>query len=100
MLFLKNLEIVQKYPGMYFSSDSLIEAMSFVAGMDMMQEKSVGEPFRAWLLSNKLKCESSFHWSKLVKRYLEEKKVKSESQVEAFFVLLFEFLDEPKSDRQ
>ncbi len=93
-MFLKNVKILMKYPNMYLQSDTLIEATSFVAGMDMNSNKSIGDEFRIWLVDNKLSEKGSpFGWPKNVELYMIENDIPNDKQVSVFFEILYEFLD-------
>lgn len=80
---------------MYIGEASLREAISFVSGMEMMLEKScLSHAFSKWLCSKKLNFRSGVSWEGLVPMYLEKQGIEPSKQVEAFFNLLFEFLEE------
>ena len=60
--FLEKFALVAKRPGMYLPNGQLTEATNFVAGMDFMQDRSLGEEFGKWLLKNELESKSSVYW--------------------------------------
>jgi len=92
-IFTKNIKILRRYSGMYFPSETLLEATSFVAGMDMMQDEAIGSQFRDWLLNEKLKIESSFSWPGLVELIMKQENIDKEKQIEVFLSLVSEFLE-------
>ncbi len=96
-LFVRKLTVVRKYPNMYFPTNTLISAMSFISGMDLMQKSPIGQLFSSWLLTNKLKLESPCHWSKLIELYMQENNILSEKQISVFLDILFEFLNESQN---
>lgn len=92
-MFLKNVKILMKYPDMYLQTNTLIEATSFVAGMDMNSNQPIGDGFRVWLVDNKIRDKSSsFGWPKNVELYMIENNVPNDKQVSVFFEILDDFL--------
>ena len=96
--FLEKFALVAKGPGMYFPNGQLTEATNFVAGMDFMQDRSLGEAFGKWLLKNELESKSSVYWPTLVVYYMDKKNIKVENQVQEFLDLFSRFLDECESE--
>lgn len=79
---------------MYIVEPNLRETISFVSGMSLMtDEPNLSHSFSEWICSEKLKIRSAVSWEVLVQTYLKQQGVNPENQVDAFFDLLFEFLE-------
>jgi len=94
MTFFENLKKFRKRSGMYIAGNTLSEITSFISGMDIMAGGDYMTSFRDWFISGKLRKQSTCSWPVLVRMYLENQGVEPENQVDAFFDILDEFLEQ------
>lgn len=94
-MFIEKLKAVKARPGMYLAEPTLGEAISFVSGMDYMNKRFVlHQAFSKWICSKKLNIKSAVVWQVLAKNYIEQQGIDTKKQAEAFFDLIFEFLED------
>lgn len=93
-MFIQKLKAIRARPGMYLGEVTLGEAIHFVSGMDIMNDCFVLPPLSKWICSKKLNIKSEVGWETLAKNYIEQQSIETKKQVEAFFDLLFEFLED------